>query len=108
MQKGHGDMKKEVLKGGCREVGVSLCSQVTVIDPGSSDRTRGNSLKSDQGRFRLDTSKYFLERVVRQWHSCPGSGGVTAPGGVPEPWGCGTEGCGQWARWGGLGLDLGI
>ena len=35
-----------------------------------------------------------------------GGGGVTIPGGVPEPWGSGTEGCGQWARWGGLGLDL--
>ena len=34
-----------------------------------------------------------------------GGGGVTIRGGVPEPWGCGTEGCGQWARWGGLGLD---
>ena len=35
-----------------------------------------------------------------------GGGGVTIPGGVPEPWGCGTEGCGQWVWWGGLGLDL--
>ena len=34
-----------------------------------------------------------------------GGGGVTVPGAVPEPWGCGTEGRGQWARWGGLGLD---
>ena len=31
-------------------------------------------------------------------------GGVTIPGGAP--WGCGTEGCGQWAQWGGMGLDL--
>ena len=23
-------------------------------------------------------------------------------------WGCGTEGRGQWAWWGGLGLDLGV
>ena len=37
-----------------------------------------------------------------------GGGEVTIPGGVPEPWRCGTEGCGQWARWGGLMLDLGI
>ena len=37
-----------------------------------------------------------------------GDGGVTIPGGVPEQWGCGTEGRGQWARWSGLGLDLGI
>ena len=26
-----------------------------------------------------------------QWHSCPGGGGVPIPGGVPEPWRCGTE-----------------
>ena len=31
-----------------------------------------------------------------------GGGGVTTHGGVQEPWGCGTEGCGQWAWWGGL------
>jgi len=31
-----------------------------------------------------------------------GGGGVAVPGGVQELWGCGTEGCGQWARWGGL------
>ena len=24
-----------------------------------------------------------------------GGGGVTIPGGAPEPWGCGTEGCGD-------------
>lgn len=24
---------------------------------------------------------------------CPGNGGVTAPGAVPERWRCGTEGC---------------
>jgi len=25
--------------------------------------------------------------------------GISVLGGVPELWGCGTEGCGQWARW---------
>ena len=43
-----------------------------------------------------------------QWHSCTGGGGVTVPAGVPELWRCGTEGCEQWAQWGGLGLDSGI
>ena len=35
-----------------------------------------------------------------------GGGAVTVLGGVEEPCGCGTEGCGQWARWDGVGLDL--
>jgi len=36
----------------------------------------------------------------KEWplaQAAQGSGGVTVPGGVPEPWRCGTEGCAQQA-----------
>jgi len=75
----------------------------------SSEGVRGGDLKLCQGKFRLEIRKHFFsEGAVLQRHSCTGSGGVTIHGGVQHTWRCGAEGCGQWAWWDGLGLDLGI
>jgi len=63
-------------------------------------------LQVEEGRFRLGIRKHFFsKRVVMHWHSCPGSGGVTIPGGAQELWRCGTEGCGH--TWDGLILVMG-
>ena len=47
---------------------------------------RDNGLKLCQGRFRWGVRKSCSESVMS------GSGGVTVPGGVQGPCGCGTEG----------------
>ena len=51
-------------------------------------RLRSKSLKLHYGRFRLDISKDFFLSLAQ---AAQEGGGVTVPGGVPEPCGCGSE-----------------
>ena len=56
----------QCLKGAYRKGGEGLF----VRD--CSDRTRGNSFKLEEGRFRLEVrKKFFPQRVVRPWHRLP-------------------------------------
>ena len=61
-----------------------------------------------RGEVRLDIRENSSsKRAVMQWHRLVREWGVVVPGAIPEPWGCGTEGRGQWAWWDGLGLGCG-
>jgi len=56
----------QYLKGACRKDGEGLFTR------GCSARTRGNSCKLKEGRFRFDIrNQFFTTRVVRHWNMLP-------------------------------------
>ena len=57
-----------------------------------------NDFKLKEGRFRLDVrKKFFTERAVRCWHSCPEKLWCSIPGGAQGQVGWGP---GQLSCWG--------
>ena len=75
-----------------------MCGQIQryVRDDHIPERASPNAFGVGMRNHSFSTEQSGSGTAAREW-------GVTIPGGVPEPWGCGTEGCGQWAWGGGWG-----
>ena len=70
-------MAFQYLKGAYKQEGDQL---FTWLD---SDRTTGSGFKLKEGRFGLAVmKKFFTQRVVRCWHSCPEKLWCPIPGGA--------------------------
>ena len=80
------------LKGGCGKAGIGLFSPVTVTE------WEGMASSCSRGG-----SSWMLGKTSPQKsgaagaQAAQGGDGVTIPGGIQEPCGCGTERGGQWA-----------
>jgi len=70
-----------------------LCAflQTSIEQEGMASVVPGEAQVGHQETFILRKSSAAVAQAAQ------GGGAVTVPGGVPEPCGCGTEGCGQWA-----------
>ena len=78
------------MKGAYRKAGEGLFTRA------GSVRTRGNSYKLEEGRFRLDIrkklKKFFIVRMVRHWKRLPSEVvDASLPGGVQGQAGWGSE-----------------
>lgn len=78
-----------------RELWVALCTSCL------GRNHPGFRLVGYWEKLLLRKSGAAVAQLPREW-------GVIVPGGVQEPWGCGTEGHAQWAWWDELGLGISV
>ena len=87
--------KQGDLTAACQYLQVAHMQEWNHFTWSHSDRTRGNSFKSKEERFKLDVMKnFFTQRVVRHWNTFPKKLWV------PHPWRHSKPAwMGHWAAW---------